>query len=167
MRIDHFPAALLALLFAAALPACAAQPDAADSQAAAGAPVTTSTADHSEPLRALPTGTRWRLAGSEREALSLADAGGVTLRIEQDRLYGDSGCNQYSAGYQVDPSGNITVEPVVSTKRGCPGDVGTIENAWYEALGQLQSIRRAGDDLLLVLAPGDTLRFVPAPPEAM
>ncbi len=119
----------------------------------------------SEPLTVLPAGTRWRLLESKREALRHPDAARVILQIDDGRLYGDSGCNRYSAGYAIDPAGQITLQPLVSTKRGCVGAAGTIEKHYYEALQSLQSIHHDGDALSLQLADGDALRFVAAPPE--
>jgi heat shock protein HslJ len=133
----------------------------------ADAPTTTSEAASvaatETPLTALPTGTHWRLALSERETLSLPDAARVTLQIDEGRLSGNSSCNQYSAGYTLQ-HGRITLQPIAATKRGCIGAPSAIEAAWFEALQSLQWISRDGDALVLRLAAGDALRFVPAPP---
>jgi heat shock protein HslJ len=146
------------LLACTVLPACHANggADTPPSRAAA-------VAANETPLTVLPAGTRWRLAHSEREALSLPEAARVTLQIDAGRLSGDSSCNQYSAGYTLQ-EGRITLQPIVATKRGCMAPVDAIERAWFEALRSLQWISRDGDALLLRLAAGDALRFVPAPP---
>ena len=153
----------LALLLAltAGLPACAAR------TATAMADDMPEATAAEQPLLALPVGTRWRLAGSERDVLQVDDAARVTLRVEDGRLFGDSGCNQYSVGVQLDAVGLLTMDPVVSTKRGCIGPAGDIEKAYYEALGNASWFTRDGDTLVLWLHTGDSLRFAPAPPEAM
>jgi len=151
----------IALALVAGLPGCAART--ADNDADEAVAVSAS----GQPLRELPIGTHWRLAGSERESLKLDEAAQVTLRIEDGRLFGNSGCNQYSAGFTIDDAGMLTLEPVVSTKRGCMGAVGDVEKAYYEALDSAAWFQRDGEALLLRLQDGDSLRFVAATPEVM
>lgn len=155
MRLRSF---LVAVACAGALVACSA-PSRGNSTAEAAVQ-----ARH-QPLTSLPDGTRWRLEAAERDALQVPEAERVTLRIAAERLYGDSGCNQYSAGYTIGADGRIALQPIAATKRGCPGPLGAVERAWFEALRSLQWISRDGDVLRLHLADGDALRFVAAPPE--
>jgi heat shock protein HslJ len=117
-----------------------------------------------QPLTELPNGTRWRLAESTRPSLQLPEATQVTIAFDDGRMHGDSGCNQYAAGYSL-ADGRIAMEPVAATKRGCPGARSEVERAWFEALQSLQWVSRDGDALLLRLAEGDAIRFVPYPLE--
>jgi heat shock protein HslJ len=150
---------VFALLAAGGIAGCVAQPHVGSD------PQESAVATHEQPLRALPAGTRWRLADSQRETLQLPEAARVILQFDDTRIFGDSGCNQYSAGYSIGDDGRITMQAIAATKRGCPGPIGAIERAWFEALHSLQWISRDGDALLLRLADGDALRFVDAPLE--
>jgi heat shock protein HslJ len=137
----------------------------ASGPAASGSAEETATVAVQTPLLEMPTGVRYRLAGSERAPLQLPQAVQVTLAFDEERLHGDSSCNRYMAGYSIAEDGRITLQPIATTKRGCPDARSEIERAWYEALRSVQWIHRDGDDLVLQLAAGDTLRFVEAPPE--
>jgi heat shock protein HslJ len=149
----------LVLLAAGGLIACNAQPRAGTAQQESAVVKTSE-----QPLHALPEGTRWRLAASERPALQVPEAARVILQFGDGTIFGDSGCNRYTAGYTID-HGRITMQPIGATKRGCMGPINAVERAWFEALPTLQWISRDGDALLLRLAAGDTLRFVDAPLE--
>jgi heat shock protein HslJ len=137
-----------ALLLFATLAACAVAPDTDSTPATA--------------LAALPEGTRWHLHDSSLDALKLPEAREVTLHIEAGRLHGNSGCNQYSAGYRFE-AGRFVLEPVAATKRGCLGPGGAIEQAYFAALRQLQGFGRRGEALVMQLADGGHLEFHPSP----
>ena len=149
-RIDPRAGALFALAFA--LAACSGTPS-------AGATATGSSAAGTA-LDALPHGTRWQLADSDQAGLEPLAEALVTLHIDAGRLYGNSGCNQYSAGYRF-IDGHLRLEPVAATKRACLGPGMAVEAAWFGALRQLREFRRDGELLLLVLADGGRVRFRP------
>ncbi len=152
-------------ILALALAACGTQPMAgSDDRQHADHKEAATVQSTEQPLSVLPTGTRWRLAESTRPSLQLPEAAQVTLAFDDGRMQGDSGCNQYVAGYSI-ADGRIAMEPVAATKRGCPGPRSEVERAWFEALHGLQWVSRDGDALLLRLAEGDMLRFVPFPLE--
>jgi heat shock protein HslJ len=118
-----------------------------------------------ERLLALPVETSWTLSKASAAGLDRPEAGAVTLRIAPKRLSGNSGCNNYSAGFHMDEGGKLSVGQPAATKRGCPGAVGAIEQALFAVLPQLDSASMDADALVLSTADGATLRFVPAKTE--
>jgi heat shock protein HslJ len=147
MLLHHVRGLLAALLLFTTIAACAMS---SGTDAAAKA------------LSALPDGTRWQLQDASIPALRVPEAGEVSLHIEAGRLHGNSGCNQYSAGYRFEAD-RVVLEPVAATKRGCIGPGATIEPAFFAALRQLQGFSRDGDLLVMRLADGGHLTFRPSP----
>jgi heat shock protein HslJ len=137
----------LALLVFVTLSACAMAPDPGPAVA----------------LTALPDGTRWQLQAASIDALQVPEASEVTLNVDAQRIHGNSGCNQYSAGYRFE-AGGFVLDPVAATKRGCLGPGGTIEQAFFAALRQVQGFAREGDALVMRLADGGRLVFHPVTP---
>ena len=111
-------------------------------------------------LDELPVETYWALTSSNATGLDLAQAKAIRLNIDHARLSGDSGCNQFSAGYQVLEK-RLSVGVPAATKRGCQSPVAEIEQALFAVLPTLESASLDGSDLILHGAGGVTLRFAP------
>jgi heat shock protein HslJ len=147
MLLHHVRGLLAALLLFTTIAACA---------------MSSGTDPAAKALTALPDGTRWQLQDTSIATLQTPEASEVTLNIEAGRLHGNSGCNQYSAGFRFEGE-RVVLEPVAATKRGCIGPAGTIESAFFAALRQLQGFSRDGDLLVMRLADGGHLSFRPSP----
>jgi heat shock protein HslJ len=113
----------------------------------------------SEPVDAEDlTGTTWLLIdlGGSTDLLGTI----VTLELGADgTVSGSGGCNEYHGAYAVD-GGDLSIGPLASTKRGCPGLVGEVEATYLAALDAVGSwsIDPAGH---LVLGGPTTLVFEP------
>ncbi len=112
-------------------------------------------------LDALPVETYWALVSSNASGLDRAEATSIRLNIDHSRLSGDSGCNQFSAGYQM-LENRLSVGLPAATKRGCESPVAQIEQALFALLPTLESASMDGSDLILHGAGDVNLRFTPA-----
>jgi heat shock protein HslJ len=61
----------------------------------------------------------------------------LTVRFEDGRLAGRSGCNGYFAELTESAPGQIRVGPVGSTRMACPPEIMRLEQGYLERLGQL------------------------------
>ena len=110
-------------------------------------------------LDALPAETAWKLLDSDIDGLGSAEAAAIRLRIESNRLTGDSGCNSFGGSFAF--SGNVlSIGPIAASKRGCPGPRAVVESALFGALPKVTSARSEGEQLVLMTADGKRLRFV-------
>jgi heat shock protein HslJ len=76
------------------------------------------------------------------QADTVAAPPGLTLRLDQGKLTGSSGCNRYTAPFRAgDSPGDATVGPIVSTKMACPDSVMAIEQQF---LARLAGVNRYG-----------------------
>lgn len=110
-------------------------------------------------------------------APALAGDGGATLRspvgdwrtrtdgVKQTitfdakgRVYGDSGCNRFTGGYQV-KGDRLTVGPLATTLMACAPDVMAAEQTFLARL-QAATSYKATTRVLKVFAPKDMIRFV-------
>jgi heat shock protein HslJ len=91
----------------------------------------------------------------------MAEASAIRLRIESDRLAGDSGCNSFGGSYQFSGE-TLTIGPIASSKRGCPGPRAAVETALFTALSSVTTARLEGEHLLLITKAGQGLRFAPS-----
>jgi heat shock protein HslJ len=83
---------------------------------------------------------------------------GTTITAELDtrgNLGGTSGCNSYSAQYQVSDS-SMTIGPTSGTLMACAEAVMSQETAFLAALGATTSYAISGDQLTLEDSSGDT-----------
>lgn len=112
----------------------------------------------------------WYLVEAEgpgTDGLPLADRD-VTITVAASELAGDAGCNTYSAEYTLDGD-RISVGEVVSTDMACePAEAMDAEQAYLDALGQVERATLEGDELVLT-GGSVTLRFavlqIPTAPE--
>ena len=71
-------------------------------------------------------------------------------------LSGSGGCNDYTAKYTVSGTDGITIGPIASTKKLCPDDVMTTEDAYFTALAVTTKYKISGDTLTLTDDAGST-----------
>ncbi|MEL0626336.1 META domain-containing protein [Salinibacterium amurskyense] len=94
-------------------------------------------------------------------ALTLDDAVTVTLTITGDGLAGESTCNNYSATLAGAPD-ELTVGPVISTKRACTDAALTdFETRYLAALAATSTAIPTGGSLVLQ-GNGVNLNFLPS-----
>lgn len=112
------------------------------------------------PVKSQPlTGVTWQAISynNGREAVvSLLNGSEITaLFDEEGNLSGSAGCNNYSAGYQVDGN-NITISPAAATMMFCAEPEGVMEQetAYLAALTTAATYSVQGDQLELRTADG-------------
>ncbi|WP_051426509.1 META domain-containing protein [Jiangella gansuensis] len=87
-------------------------------------------------------------APSESEAwFEIGENGDVT---------GSTGCNGFSGAAEVGDA-SITFQPLISTRRGCSGELGEIDNAMLSVLRGEVTAEISGDVLTITNAEGGTL----------
>jgi heat shock protein HslJ len=105
-------------------------------------------------------GTSWTV---ERIEELVADRAPATVRFDEGRVSGRTGCNQYS-GYLQAAGGALRVSEVRSTRMACPPPVMQQETRFLAALGAVRTARHEGDRLMLLDETGH-VRLVLAPPK--
>lgn len=92
----------------------------------------------------------------------IVDRSEVTLMLGSDgKIGGKSGCNGYSANYQLDGNGMKVFPPMIGTKMACPAAVMDQEQAYRSLLEGAQSHMVTPDGALVVSsANGATIRFM-------
>lgn len=99
-------------------------------------------------------GTTWLLV--ELNGEPLVPRSQITAQFnENGAVSGSSGCNNYTAAYEVDRN-NITfnMSPAATTLMACPGPIMKQETAYLEALAAAETFEIAEDQLILYDADG-------------
>ena len=87
-----------------------------------------------EPQQALDKSV-WQLTAIEGKALP-KDAAAPTLKFENGRLTGFTGCNRLFASYVATTEGGLTLSALGTTKMACMGAGGALERSVLAALEQ-------------------------------
>lgn len=100
------------------------------------------------------SGSEWR--PSFFSASDLPPGHHMVVNFAADgKISGSGGCNQFFGAYSV--SGHhITIGPIASTRKGCPGFI-AIESAFFATLSSAKSFVQEGDTLALYDAAGSKL----------
>jgi heat shock protein HslJ len=94
---------------------------------------------------------RWDVTGfyTGTAIASVAPGSALTAAFDQGALSGDSGCNSYSASYNINGD-EITITPISSTLRACADPaLQTQEQQYVSALQNVASFRVTADELTL------------------
>ncbi|WP_157956869.1 META domain-containing protein [Salinicola aestuarinus] len=115
------------------------------------------TPETAQPAEAL-VGTYWKLmtldgervtvAADQREAHMVLDAHG--------RVTGSTGCNRLVGSYTLEGQ-RLEFSQVATTRMACPGEVGTLERDWTDALSRTARLEQTGKRLILEDADGQSL----------
>jgi heat shock protein HslJ len=100
-------------------------------------------------------GTTWVLSPTADIGADLGDIT-VTARFDSGTVSGTSGCNTYTAGYEVDGS-SLTIGPAASTRKACGPAATAVEDAYLGKLSDVASFEVDGDTLTLSDDSGDDL----------
>ncbi|WP_083460066.1 META domain-containing protein [Jiangella muralis] len=104
-------------------------------------------------------GSRWVL--EELQAAGATIAGPADPQAyfeigENGDVTGSTGCNGFSGSAEVSDS-SITFQPLISTRRGCSGDLGQIDNSMLAVLSGEVTVEVSGDALTITNAEGESL----------
>ncbi|UZD20986.1 META domain-containing protein [Algoriphagus halophytocola] len=111
------------------------------------------------PLNLL-TGNDWALASLNGNSLDLSQfAGGIPSLsfLEEGRLAGFTGCNNFSGNFSLEGSG-LKLDPGAITKKMCPG---TGEQDFISALNKVKDLKIDQDKLTLIDGGQELMSFVP------
>ncbi|WP_162606583.1 META domain-containing protein [Jiangella asiatica] len=103
--------------------------------------------------------SRWVLSQLETADASLQPSGESEAWFEigeNGDVTGSTGCNGFSGAAEVSDS-SITFQPLISTRRGCSGELGDIDNAMLGVLRGEVTAEVSGDVLTITNAEGGTL----------
>ena len=91
----------------------------------------------------------------------IIDRSEVTLMLGTDgKIGGKSGCNGYSANYQVTGDAIKVYPPMIGTRMACPPALMTQENRYRTLIETAQSVRTTPEGWLIIAsADGTTSRF--------
>ncbi|PZF84438.1 META domain-containing protein [Jiangella anatolica] len=104
-------------------------------------------------------GSRWVLEELQAAGATVAGPADPQAYFEIDEngdVTGSTGCNGFSGAAEVSDAG-ITFEPLISTRRGCSGDLGQIDSSMLQVLRGETTVEVAGDTLTITNADGDSL----------
>jgi heat shock protein HslJ len=95
--------------------------------------------------------TDWKLvelSGKEVLIQSGRQAPYLRLMSAEGRVVGHGGCNRFFGGYKVEGD-RLHFSALGSTKMACIGDIGDLEDAFFNALGSARRFKLSGDVLEL------------------
>ncbi|WP_158602912.1 META domain-containing protein [Jiangella rhizosphaerae] len=104
-------------------------------------------------------GSRWVLEELQAAGATVAGPTESEAYFEIDEngdVTGSTGCNGFSGSAEVSDS-SITFQPLISTRRGCSGDLGQIDSSMLRVLNGEVTVEVSGDVLTLTNAEGDSL----------
>ncbi|WP_209425569.1 META domain-containing protein [Pararhodobacter sp. SW119] len=96
-------------------------------------------------------GTSWQVSAVGE--LQIEPADDVTLRFQNGRISGRSGCNQYTGPVSLGPE-NIDVGAIAGTRMACPGRASEIERSFLAALDAVTGWRVTEEGTLELTAEG-------------
>ena len=121
---------------------------------------------------AAPTleGTLWKLTaytGADGKSASVPAAVEATATFAGGRVSGSTGCNQYTARYDLNGQ-KLTVGPAAATRMACPSPVSDVETAFLAGLAGVTTYSIDGTTLKLLSRDGKTgLTFVVTTPSSL
>lgn len=116
-----------------------------------------------EPVVAVPVAVKdvwWR--AEDIGGRGVIDNSEVTLMLGTDgKIGGKSGCNGYSANYQINGDALKVYPPMIGTKMMCPPALMTQEQAYRSLVETAQSVKVTPEGMLVITsASGAASRFV-------
>ncbi len=103
----------------------------------------------------------WRLyrLGSVKRTVLVERGSAPTLRFENGRVVGTTGCNSYFGAVTVRGK-SVSVGALSSTKRACANKVlGVLEGRYLRSLARAQTYGLSGPVLTLLTRDGEVLAF--------
>lgn len=106
--------------------------------------------------QALLVGPEWIV--DEIDGGPVAKRYGVTVHFENNRVYGSSGCNRFTGGYQITGEG-IDIGQLALTRMACEPHLMIVENQMTTVLGRINRFRiDASGNLRLTGSEGASLK---------
>lgn len=112
------------------------------------------------PVAAPLAGTLWSLqtyVNEDGEMVEVLPESEISIQFDEQGLYGNSGCNQFSGSYTSDGGTLDVAEPMASTMMACPDPLMMQERDFFAALGRVASYTIDENQLTLTDADGSAL----------
>ncbi len=107
-------------------------------------------------------GSRWVLEELQAAGATVAGQSDAEAYFEIDEngdVTGTTGCNGFSGSAEVGDA-SITFQPLISTRRGCSGELGQIDTHMLAVLSGEVTVEVTGDALTLTNTEGDSLSLL-------
>ncbi|SDU36818.1 META domain-containing protein [Jiangella alkaliphila] len=107
-------------------------------------------------------GSRWVLEELQAAGATVAGQSDPEAYFEIDEngdVTGTTGCNGFSGSAEVGDA-SITFQPLISTRRGCSGELGQIDTHMLAVLNGEVTVEVTGDALTLTNTEGDSLSLL-------
>ncbi|MCC5808787.1 MAG: META domain-containing protein [Ectothiorhodospiraceae bacterium] len=99
-------------------------------------------------------GTEWRVMAINEEPVE--ENVETTMIFGEERVMGNTGCNQYTAPVEIDRS-SMNVSNAVATRMACADNIMRQESAFLQALESVKLFNRSGNSLRLYDADSNEL----------
>lgn len=87
----------------------------------------------------------WKLVKAKADGERVVYESEIKTNIafsEENRMFGNSGCNRYSTTYTLEGKKSIEIEPIISTKMAClEGDLMKQENTFFNVISKAENYR--------------------------
>ena len=98
---------------------------------------------------------RWRIVALG--SLQLSEVPPVSVVFTEDGLIaGNTGCNSYRSTYRLAGFGNISVDPIATTRRICGDPIMNRERRLLNVLSRIESLNLNSDNTVLTLSTGES-----------
>ena len=88
------------------------------------------------------------------------DINGAFIRFMEDgKVNGSGGCNNFFGSFESGPDGSISFGQLGATRKACPGDIMNREQRFFDALAAATHYSIAGRTLTLTLDSGSVLEL--------
>ena len=165
----RIPLTAVAVLAAVVVAACTSSTGQSSTPGSSGTPssATPSSATPSSATAATLEGPFWELTGYVGADGKTVSATGATATFAEGKVAGNSGCNEYTAGYTVDGD-KLTLGQIATTMKACPPPETALEKAYLAALGKVATWSITGDVLELKTSEGKVgLTYVASKPASL
>ncbi|MGE0703961.1 MAG: META domain-containing protein [Vicinamibacterales bacterium] len=86
----------------------------------------------------------------------LVDGTTPTIAFEAGRVTGNTACNSFTGSYTLSPE-RLTIGPLATTRRACPGSIMAQESSLLAVLGAVDRFEASDDGTITLFAPDRTL----------
>jgi putative lipoprotein len=108
------------------------------------------------PMQPVLVPSEWQVTMLDGRALTAGDR--VTMQFAEGRVAGVSGCNRYTGPLVLGDENVIGFGLLATTRMACPGEAATIEAAFVQQMGRIDSYRFERGNLVLYARGAEVMR---------
>ncbi|CAN5403083.1 hypothetical protein BH20ACI1_BH20ACI1_18420 [soil metagenome] len=95
----------------------------------------------------------WKLVKAEQNGEKVTFNQEIKTNLvfgEENRMFGNAGCNRYSTTYKIEEKGSIGFQPTISTKMACSDeDLMKQESTFFSVIDKITKYKIKGNYLIL------------------